>query len=116
MLSPILVCISFFTHVFDTPYIFKKPAKNIGAYTRKKVRKNSYSPFLFRDGVLLCHVANAIDPAAVDMKKVNQRPQMAQFLCLKNIRRVDCIMIIRLGISVVRVSGFQCKVTQCTEV
>ena len=39
-----------------------------------------------RDGVLLCHVANALDPAAVDMKKVNQRPQMAQFLCLKNIR------------------------------
>ena len=39
-----------------------------------------------RDGVLLCHVANALDPSAVDMKKVNQRPQMAQFLCLKNIR------------------------------
>ena len=35
---------------------------------------------------MLCHVANALDPAAVDMKKVNQRPQMAQFLCLKNIR------------------------------
>ena len=42
--------------------------------------------YTLRDGVLLCHVANAIDPAAVDMKKVNQRPQMAQFLCLKNIR------------------------------
>ena len=42
--------------------------------------------YTLRDGVLLCHVANAIDPAAIDMKKVNQRPQMAQFLCLKNIR------------------------------
>ena len=47
--------------------------------------------------MLLCHVANAIDPAAVDMKKVNQRPQMAQFLCLKNIRRVDCSLSKVLG-------------------
>ncbi len=42
--------------------------------------------YALRDGVLLCHVAAAIDAAAVDMKVVNQRPQMAQFLCLKNIR------------------------------
>ena len=39
ILSPILVCISFFTHVFATPYIFKKPAKNNGANTRKKCVK-----------------------------------------------------------------------------
>jgi guanine nucleotide exchange factor VAV len=42
--------------------------------------------YALRDGVLLCHVANTIDPAAIDMRMVNQRPQMAQFLCLKNIR------------------------------
>ncbi len=42
--------------------------------------------YALRDGVLLCHVAAAIDPNAIDMKVVNQRPQMAQFLCLKNIR------------------------------
>ncbi len=42
--------------------------------------------YALRDGVLLCHVAATIDAAAVDMRTVNQRPQMAQFLCLKNIR------------------------------
>ena len=38
ILLPILVCISFFTHVFANPYIFKKPPKNNGANTREKVR------------------------------------------------------------------------------
>ena len=33
------MCISFFTHVFTTHYIFKKPAKNNGANTRKKCVK-----------------------------------------------------------------------------
>lgn len=42
--------------------------------------------YTLRDGVLLCYIANTVDPAAVDMRMVNQRPQMAQFLCLKNIR------------------------------
>ena len=43
--------------------------------------------FLFhRDGVLLCHLAIRLDPESIDMKAVNLRPQMAQFLCLKNIR------------------------------
>ena len=31
-----MVLISFFTHIFPTPYIFKKPAKTNGANTRKK--------------------------------------------------------------------------------
>ena len=31
MLSPILVCISFFMHVFASAYIFKKLTKNEGA-------------------------------------------------------------------------------------
>ena len=42
--------------------------------------------YTLRDGVVLCHIAAAIDTTSVDMKNVNQRPQMAQFLCLKNIR------------------------------
>lgn len=37
-----------------------------------------------RDGVLLCNLLNAIDPNTVDMKDVNQRPQMAQVLLLYN--------------------------------
>jgi hypothetical protein len=41
---------------------------------------------LFRDGVLLCHLLHSIDPASIDMKLVNQKPALAQFLCLKNIR------------------------------
>jgi len=42
--------------------------------------------YTLRDGVLLCHVALALDEASIDAKAVNHRPQMAQFLCLKNIR------------------------------
>lgn len=42
--------------------------------------------YALRDGVLLCHVASTLYPEAVDQKNVNQRPQMAQFLCLKNIK------------------------------
>ena len=56
MLSPILVCISFFTHVFATPYIFKKRDKNNGANTRKKCVKYDLSyhisvPFLQHSGL-----------------------------------------------------------------
>lgn len=36
--------------------------------------------------VLLCHVASTLNPSSVDMRAVNQRPQSARFLCLKNIR------------------------------
>ena len=42
--------------------------------------------YALRDGVLLCHVASTVCPGSVDLKNVNQRPQMAQFLCLKNIK------------------------------
>ena len=42
--------------------------------------------YTLRDGVLLCHVASTICPEAIDQRSVNQRPQLAQFLCLKNIR------------------------------
>ena len=42
--------------------------------------------YALRDGVLLCHVASSLNPDSLDQKNVNQRPQMAQFLCLKNIR------------------------------
>ncbi|XP_006815330.1 proto-oncogene vav-like [Saccoglossus kowalevskii] len=39
-----------------------------------------------RDGVLLCQLANRLLPNAVDLKEIALRPQMSQFLCLKNIR------------------------------
>ncbi|XP_063243092.1 protein vav [Bacillus rossius redtenbacheri] len=39
-----------------------------------------------RDGVLLCNLLNALDPGCIDMKDVNQKPQLAQFLCLRNIK------------------------------
>ena len=42
--------------------------------------------YALRDGVLLCHLVHSIDPGTIDMKQVNQRPSLAQFLCLKNIR------------------------------
>ena len=42
--------------------------------------------FALRDGVLLCHLLHSIDQTSIDMKLVNQRPSLAQFLCLKNIR------------------------------
>ncbi|XP_020906776.1 guanine nucleotide exchange factor VAV2 isoform X2 [Exaiptasia diaphana] len=37
-----------------------------------------------RDGVVLCQLANALEPNAV--KDVNIKSQMSQFMCLKNIR------------------------------
>ncbi|KAK3761315.1 hypothetical protein RRG08_012800 [Elysia crispata] len=39
-----------------------------------------------RDGVLLCHLLNTLKPSCIDMKDFSQRPQMSQFLCMKNIR------------------------------
>ena len=42
--------------------------------------------YTLRDGVILCNILATLDPASVDIKQVNQRPQMARCLCLKNIR------------------------------
>ncbi|XP_073960460.1 vav guanine nucleotide exchange factor isoform X2 [Choristoneura fumiferana] len=42
--------------------------------------------YTLRDGVLLCNLLNVLQPGSVDMKDVNQRPQMAQFLCMRNIK------------------------------
>ncbi|XP_054835996.1 guanine nucleotide exchange factor VAV3 isoform X1 [Eublepharis macularius] len=39
-----------------------------------------------RDGVLLCQLLNNLRPLAINLKEINLRPQMSQFLCLKNIR------------------------------
>ncbi|XP_034455421.1 proto-oncogene vav-like isoform X1 [Hippoglossus hippoglossus] len=38
-----------------------------------------------RDGVLLCQLLNNLLPQAVNLREINLRPQMSQFLCLKNI-------------------------------
>lgn len=34
--------------------------------------------YTLRDGVLLCNLLNVLHPGCIDMKEVNQRPQMAQ--------------------------------------
>ncbi|XP_060065686.1 guanine nucleotide exchange factor VAV2-like isoform X4 [Ylistrum balloti] len=39
-----------------------------------------------RDGVLICHLLNNLSTACVDVKDFSPRPQLSQFLCLKNIR------------------------------
>ncbi|XP_055084543.1 guanine nucleotide exchange factor VAV3-like isoform X1 [Periophthalmus magnuspinnatus] len=39
-----------------------------------------------RDGVLLCQLLNNLRPNSINLKDINLRPQMSQFLCLKNIR------------------------------
>ncbi|KAK7929273.1 hypothetical protein WMY93_005668 [Mugilogobius chulae] len=39
-----------------------------------------------RDGVLLCQLLNNLMPHSVNLREINLRPQMSQFLCLKNIR------------------------------
>ncbi|XP_047434565.1 proto-oncogene vav-like isoform X2 [Mugil cephalus] len=43
-----------------------------------------------RDGVLLCQLLNNLLPQAVNLREINLRPQMSQFLCLKNIRTFLC--------------------------
>ncbi|XP_047525773.1 protein vav isoform X2 [Pieris napi] len=42
--------------------------------------------YTLRDGVLLCNLLNVLHSGCIDMKDVNQRPQMAQFLCMRNIK------------------------------
>ncbi|EJD74015.1 variant SH3 domain-containing protein [Loa loa] len=40
---------------------------------------------ILRDGVLLCLLCNRLCENCIDVKDLQQRPQMAQFLCCKNI-------------------------------
>uniref|UniRef100_A0A8C5WK52 Vav guanine nucleotide exchange factor 3 n=1 Tax=Leptobrachium leishanense TaxID=445787 RepID=A0A8C5WK52_9ANUR len=44
-----------------------------------------------RDGVLLCQLLKNLLPTSVNLKDINLRPQMSQFLCLKNIRTFLCV-------------------------
>ncbi|OCT85278.1 guanine nucleotide exchange factor VAV3 isoform X2 [Xenopus laevis] len=39
-----------------------------------------------RDGVLLCQLLKNLQGSSINLKEINLRPQMSQFLCLKNIR------------------------------
>ncbi|KMZ10594.1 protein vav isoform X1 [Drosophila simulans] len=39
-----------------------------------------------RDGVLLCNLVIHLDPSSMDPREFNRKPQMAQFLCSKNIK------------------------------
>uniref|UniRef100_A0AAY4BF88 Vav guanine nucleotide exchange factor 1 n=1 Tax=Denticeps clupeoides TaxID=299321 RepID=A0AAY4BF88_9TELE len=50
-----------------------------------------------RDGVLLCQLLNNLLPHAVNLREINLRPQMSQFLCLKNIRTFLCTCQERFG-------------------
>uniref|UniRef100_A0A671RD52 Proto-oncogene vav-like n=1 Tax=Sinocyclocheilus anshuiensis TaxID=1608454 RepID=A0A671RD52_9TELE len=43
-----------------------------------------------RDGVLLCQLLNNLLPQSVNLRQIDLRPQMSQFLCLKNIRTFLC--------------------------
>ncbi|XP_053324851.1 guanine nucleotide exchange factor VAV3 [Spea bombifrons] len=44
-----------------------------------------------RDGVLLCQLLKNLQPSSINLKDINLRPQMSQFLCLKNIRTFLCV-------------------------
>ncbi|XP_053472259.1 proto-oncogene vav [Ictalurus furcatus] len=50
-----------------------------------------------RDGVLLCHLLNNLLPHSVNLREINLRPQMSQFLCLKNIRTFLTVCHERFG-------------------
>ncbi|XP_030379077.1 protein vav isoform X1 [Scaptodrosophila lebanonensis] len=39
-----------------------------------------------RDGVLLCNLVIHLDPSSMEAREFNRKPQMAQFLCCKNIK------------------------------
>lgn len=55
--------------------------------------------YILRDGVLLCNLLNTIEPGCIDSKNVNQKPQMAQFLCLRNINAFLTACTQNLGLS-----------------
>ncbi|GIY11559.1 hypothetical protein CDAR_216802 [Caerostris darwini] len=42
--------------------------------------------YTLRDGVVLCQLLNKLVVGCIDLKEISLRPQMSQFLCLKNIR------------------------------
>lgn len=39
-----------------------------------------------RDGVILCHLINYLDPSCLESIDFHRKPQMAQFLCYQNIK------------------------------
>ncbi|KAJ8285639.1 hypothetical protein GJAV_G00029190 [Gymnothorax javanicus] len=51
-----------------------------------------------RDGVLLCQMLHNLSPGSIDLKEINFRPQMSQFLCLKNIRTFLRVCHDKLGL------------------
>ncbi|XP_051982062.1 proto-oncogene vav-like isoform X3 [Xyrauchen texanus] len=50
-----------------------------------------------RDGVLLCQLLNNLLPQSVNLRQINLRPQMSQFLCLKNIRTFLSVCLEKFG-------------------
>ncbi|XP_014668466.1 PREDICTED: proto-oncogene vav-like isoform X2 [Priapulus caudatus] len=54
---------------------------------------------ILRDGVLLCQLSNTLVPNSIDLKLINQRPQLSQFLCQKNIEAFlhSCQMIFEIN-------------------
>ncbi|KAJ3641351.1 hypothetical protein Zmor_027862 [Zophobas morio] len=53
---------------------------------------------ILRDGVLLCKLLNKVDPGCIDMKDVNLKPTMAQFLSLHNIQLFLKACVISFGL------------------
>ncbi|XP_044262006.1 protein vav isoform X2 [Tribolium madens] len=53
---------------------------------------------ILRDGVLLCKLLNKISPGCIDMKNVNLKPAMAQFLSLHNIELFLKTCVISFGL------------------
>ncbi|XP_050546450.1 protein vav [Daktulosphaira vitifoliae] len=41
--------------------------------------------YTLKDGVILCNLLNILEPGCLGSKDINQKPQMVQFLCLRNI-------------------------------
>uniref|UniRef100_A0A9J2PEQ3 Protein vav-1 n=1 Tax=Ascaris lumbricoides TaxID=6252 RepID=A0A9J2PEQ3_ASCLU len=60
--------------VLDATHRVAEPDAEIGEFAQ-----------LLRDGVLLCVLCNRLCENCIDTKELQQRPQMAQFLCCKNI-------------------------------
>ncbi|XP_011312560.1 protein vav isoform X1 [Fopius arisanus] len=55
--------------------------------------------YTLRDGVLLCNLLNLVDPGCIDIKDVSQKPQLAQFLCLRNIKLFLTVCSSTFGLS-----------------